>query len=146
MFDDILLAFQLVENFDRRIAMGPYAPAEMFFPTGSASYTLDAFFAQIKNMWDTRGYVSAKVSFDDGYPYRLGKDIFTGAMALIVRRNKLFAEYIENVEVTDDRQNGFRKIKSQIGDGQAEEAPIVKSRAGSPSLQEALNILTLSSN
>jgi hypothetical protein len=97
-------------------------------------------------MWDTRGYVSAKVSFDDGYPYRLGKDIFSGAMALIIRRNKLFAEYIENVEVTDDRQNGFRKIKSQIGDGQAEEAPIVKSSRRITSLEEALNILTLSSN
>jgi hypothetical protein len=96
-------------------------------------------------MWDTRGYVSAKVSFDDGYPYRLGKDIFSGAMALLIRRGKLFAEYIENVEVHDTRGER-RRIKSQIGDGQAEEAPIVKSQRRITSLQEALNILTLSSN
>jgi hypothetical protein len=96
-------------------------------------------------MWDTRGYVSAKVSFNDGYPYRLGKDLFSGAMALIFRRGRVFAEYVEDVRVHDER-NAFRKIRSQIGDGKAEEAPIVKSQRRITGLEEALNILTLSSN
>ena len=143
MFNDIFLAFQLTENFGRRVKLGPYGFPEKFFPTGSGSYTLDAFFSQKAAMWDTRGYVSAQFWFDNGYPYEVGRDCFPGALASCVRRGKLYTDYIENVTITDDRQNRV-KVLIQVGDGKALEAPTTKIQRKLTGLMEALNILMMS--
>jgi hypothetical protein len=143
MFNDIFLAFQLTENFGRRVKLGPYGFPEKFFPTGSGSYTLDAFFSQKAAMWDTRGYVSAQFWFDNGYPYEVGRDCFPGALASCVRRGKLYTDYIENVTITDDRQNRV-KVLIQVGDGKALEAPITKIQRKLTGFMEAANILMMS--
>lgn len=83
-FDDILLAFQQLENAERRTSLGPYAFPEYYQQTGASAYTLDEWFALIEGLWDTRGYNGIIVHFDDGYPYTIGKDIFLGTLASFV--------------------------------------------------------------
>jgi len=143
MFNDIFLAFQLTENFGRRVKLGPYGFPEKFWPTGSGSYTLDAFFAQKAAMWDSRGWVSGQLEFENGYPYELGRDIFPGALATYVRRGKMFVDFVENAVLTDDR-NKRAKLTIQIGDGKSEEAPVTKIQRKLVHAVEAVNILTMS--
>lgn len=142
MFDDILLAFTLVEHYDRRVALGPYGFPEKFFPTGSGAFTLDAFFAEIQALWDTRGYPASSVSFINGTCYTLGRDLFPGALASVVRRGTLFTDYVENVTISDTRTKRAL-VEVQIGDGKGMEAPIARIQRKIVGFEELINILTL---
>lgn len=142
LFNDFLLAFQLIENFERRNDMGPYGRPEKFVATGAAPYNIDALFSFIQAMWDSRGYRSAQASFRNGYPYSVGRDIFVGSMMSIAEGGTLYTDYVENVVITDNR-NERAKVIVQIGDGKAEEAPVVRLQRLVTGIQEAVNVLTL---
>lgn len=144
-FDDVLLAFQLVENFERRVKLGPYGWPEFFVQTGASAYTLDEWFALTSAMWDTRGFHAITLSFDNGFPYTLGKDLFVGSLASFACEGMLFTEYLEKVSYTDDR-DGRAKVKCVIGDGKRHDNPIVKLQRNLVHFQEAFQIITLSSN
>jgi len=143
--DDTLLAFSQVENFDRRKKLGPYGWPEFFVQTGASAYTLDEWFALAAAMWDTRGYHAVTLTFDNGFPYTLGKDLFVGSMASFAIEGKLFTEYVEKVTYEDNR-NSRAKIKVVIGDGKRHENPIIKLQRNLVHFQEAFQIITLSSN
>ncbi|AAN12680.1 minor tail protein [Mycobacterium phage Omega] len=142
LFNDVLLAFQLADNFDRRVKMGPYGHAEVFVPTNKAPYTIDGIFALKREMWNTRGYISGEVTFKNGLPYEIGRDLFPGALATIIRNGQLYTDWVENIVVVDTR-DGRSEVIVQIGDGKAEEAPVVKLQRKLSKFQEAINILTL---
>lgn len=144
-FDDILLAFQEIENGARRINLGPYGWPEFFQQTGSSAYTLDEWFALQKAMWDTRGYHSIQLSFDNGYPYTVGQDLFVGQLASFALLGKLYTDYIDKVKVTDDRTSRA-KVEIMIGDGSAQESSIAKVLRKLTGFEEAFQIVTLSSN
>jgi hypothetical protein len=108
IFDDVLLAFQEVENFDRRVKLGPFGYPEYFTSTGSSAYTLDMYFALRSAMWDSRGYHSAQITVNNCYPYRLGVDA--------------------------------------IGDGSAQESPVMKLQRRIAGFEAAINIITMSTN
>lgn len=141
LFNDILLAFQLADNMSRRLKLGPYGYPEWFAPSGSPPYNIDAVFEIERQQWATRGYVSGIVNFTNGYPYEIGRDLFPGSLASIIRRGKVYTDFIENVVVTDDRKTC--KVEVQIGDGIAEESTSVKTYRNVVKFQEALNIITL---
>ena len=142
IFNDILLSFQLVQNFNRRNDMGPYGRPERFIATGAAPYNIDALFSFISAMWDTRGYRSAIASFRNGFPYSVGRDIFPGSIMSIAENGELYSDYIENIVITDSRDERS-KVVVQIGDGKAEEAPIARFQRLITGIQEAINVLTL---
>jgi len=142
-FDDIILAFQLIENSDRRISMGPYCFPEYFQQTGSSAYTLDEWFALRDAMWDTRGYHGIIVSFDNGYPYTIGKDIFLGGLASMGIGGYLYTDYVKRIEVEDSPQQRA-KATVVIGDGKTHEAPAIRIQRSLAKFQEAFQILTLS--
>lgn len=142
LFNDILLAFALADNMDRRIKLGPYGYPEWFAPTGHSPYNIDGVFAMKREQWNTRGYVSGIVTFENGYPYQIGRDLFVGGMASIVRRGKVYTDFIENVVITDNRQK--LTVEVQIGDGIAEEDVSVKAYRKIVKLQELVNVITLS--
>ena len=142
LFNDVLLSFQISENFNRRNEMGPYGRPEKFLSTGAAPYNIDALFSFISAMWDSRGYRSAICSFRNGFPYSVGKDIFPGGMMSIAENGNLYSDYIENVAITDNRKERC-KVIVQIGDGKAEEAPIARFQRLITGMQEAFNVLTL---
>src|SRR6185312_13862496 len=119
-FDDVLLAFQQIENFDRRVKLGPYGYPEFFVQTGSSAYTLDEWFALQAAMWDTRGYHSIQISFDNGYPYEVGRDLFVGGLASFALQGQLYTDYVESLKITDDRQSRV-KADVVIGDGKEKE-------------------------
>jgi hypothetical protein len=144
-FDDVLLAFQLVEHSERRIKLGPYGWPEFFVQTGASAYTLDEWFALQGAMWDTRGYHAITLSFQNGFPYSLGVDLFLGGLASFARGTTLYTEYLEKVTFTDDRK-GRAKVDCVIGDGKSHQNPIVKVQKNLVKFQEALQIITLSSN
>lgn len=141
LFNDVLLAFQLADNYARRIAMGPYGYPEVFV-AGSSPYNIDAIFALAREMWNTRPYVSAQCQFRNGIPYELGRDIFPGALVSVVRGGRLFTDYLYDITLSDTR--GERAdIFVQIGDGKAEEAPSMRTQRRLAGLLEAFNALTL---
>lgn len=142
LFNDVVLSFQLVQNFNRRQDMGPYGRPEKFIPTGAAPYNIDALFSFITAMWDSRGYRSAIASFRNGFPYSVGRDIFPGAMMSIAEGGELYSDYIENIIITDSREDRA-KVIVQIGDGKAEEAPIARFQRLITGIQESINVLTL---
>lgn len=145
IFNDVLLSFQLIENFNRRNGMGPYGRPEKFVATGAAPYNIDALFSFVSAMWDTRGYRSGIAQFRNGYPYSVGRDIFPGAMMSIAENGVLYSDYIENIIITDNRQERA-KVIVQIGDNKAEEAPIARFQRLITGVQEAINVLTLAPN
>jgi hypothetical protein len=142
--NDAFLAFQLIELFNRREAVGPYHPnIETFTATTSAPYTIEALFGFINKIWDTRGYTSALASFRNGEVYTLGKDVFRGGLmsVLFLGRTRLFTDYIENVlfRITPDA----RDILVQIGDGKRDEAPLAKHQRFITGIFESINVITL---
>ena len=145
--NDAFLAFQLIEHFSRRNDVGPYHPGiERFTSTGSAPYNIEALFSFINAFWDSRGYTSAMVIFRNGTQYALGRDIFRGGLASLVYFNntKMYTDYIENIlwRITQTE----RDVMCQIGDGQADEAPLARYQRFITGLQEAFNVLTLAPN
>lgn len=142
IFNDVLLSFQLVQNFNRRADLGPYARPEKFIPTGSAPYNIDALFSFIQAMFDSRGYRSATAQFRNGFPYSVGKDIFPGSMMSIAENGSLYSDYVETIVLTDNRKERC-KVMVQIGDGKAEEAPIARFQRLITGIQEAINVITL---
>lgn len=142
LFNDVLLAFALADNMNRRIKLGPYGYPEWFAPTGFSPYNIDGIFEMKRQMWNTRGYTAGIVTFDNGYPYEIGRDLFVGGMASIVRRGTIYTDFIENVVITDNRDEV--KVEVQIGDGVAEELAAVKAYRNIVKFQEAINVLTLS--
>jgi len=142
-FDDALLAFQLIENFERRVKLGPYGWPEFFVQTGASAYTLDEWFALQGAMWDTRGYHAVQLTFDNGFPYTLGKDLFVGCLASFVLEGLMYTEYLERVTFHDDRKKRAR-IDCIIGDGKSHDNPFVKQARNLAKFQEAFQIVTLS--
>ena len=142
-FTDTLLAFQMIENADRRRALGPYAWPEHFVQTGASAYTLDEWFSLMGAMWDTRGYNAVELSFQNGFPYTLGEDIFVGSLASFAINGMLFTEYVEKVTFADDRKSRA-SIKCVIGDGKKHLNPVVKVQQTLTNLQEAFQVITLS--
>lgn len=145
--NDAFLAFQLIEHYTRRDEVGPYHPAiERFTNTQSAPYNIEALFAFINAFWDSRGYTSAEVIFRNGVQYSLGKDIFRGGLMSLIYfgRTLMYTDYIElimwRISLTE------RDVLVQVGDGQADEAPLAKHQRFITGLQEAFNVWTLAPN
>lgn len=145
LFNDVLLAFQLADNFERRVDAGPYGYPEVFVPTNDAAYNLDGIFALIREMWNTRGYRAGQVQFRNGVPYEIGRDIFPGALASIVRDGQLYTDYVENVTIRDTRDQRT-EVLVQIGDGKQQQAPIVKIQRRIAAFETAFNAMTLAPN
>ena len=143
--DNILLAYQLVENEQRRAEMGPYGKPEFFTSTGSTAYTLSEEFALESAMWDTRGYKSAELVFDNCYPYTLGVDLFVGAQAIWKFQNNLFCDYVDQVTLTDDRNNRIQ-ITAQIGDNKSRQDPSEILQRKLAGFERDVQIMSLSSN
>jgi hypothetical protein len=150
-FDDVIMAFQQIEHFDRRVKMGPYGYPEFFQQTGASAYTLDEWFALQQALWDTRGYHGIIVSFNDGYPYTIGKDIFLGGLASFAATNlgitgaNLYTDYVEKIEISDSPEER-RKCQVMIGDGKSHESSIVKIQRQLNKFEEAFQIVTMSAN
>lgn len=143
IFNDAFFAFQLVDIMDRRIELGPFGFPEAFTPTNHGTYQLSMVFVIMRMIWDTRGYVSGKVVFDQNFPYTVGRDLFPGALATIIRRGQAYTDYVENVTLKDNRQVRC-KITAEIGDNKDEQAPAAKLQRRLVGYQEVFNNFFLS--
>ncbi|OIN79771.1 hypothetical protein [Mycobacterium malmoense] len=141
ILDNAFLAFQLFELFDLRIQLGPYAFPEKFFPTQS-TYDIDALFAAVTAAYDVAGYPSAQVTFTNGQPVTLGRDLFPGAMGSLIRRGTLFSDYLDDITIIDD-VNNRGKVTVQIGDGQREAPPMEIFQRKLVGLEEDVNLALL---
>ena len=142
--NNAFLAFQVIQVYDRRNAVGPYHPGvETFTATSSAPYNIETLFAFINKIFDTRGYVSAQATFRNGEVYTLGKDVFRGGLMSVLYhgRTKLFTDYVEMIlfRITADA----RDILVQIGDGKREEAPLAKHQRLITGIFESINVISL---
>lgn len=142
--NDSFLAFQLIDNYDRRNAMGPYHPAmEVFTPTGSSPYNVETIFTFINQFFDTRGYTSAIVKFRNGESLALGREVFRGGLFSLVYlgRTKIFTDYVELILWRYTTKE--REVMIQVSDGRGEEAPLAKVQRLATGVQEAVNVLTM---
>ncbi|MGE2733856.1 hypothetical protein [Mycolicibacterium vaccae] len=144
-FNDLWMAYQLTDNFDRRVKQGPFGWPEVFKATGSGSYTLEAFFQQKALQFDTAPYASAQIVVDNCFPYELGRDVFPGGMSTVIRRGRVLSDFIENAEL-EDSGDKYAKVTYQIGDGRAEEAPASKIQRRLGDIQAGVNIALLANN
>jgi hypothetical protein len=142
LFDNILLAFQLADNFDRRVKAGPYCYPEIFVPTTTAPYTIDGLLQLKRQMWNTRGYIAGQLYFRNGVPYEIGRDLFLGGMATIIRNGQIYTDFVENISIKDTRDTRT-EVFVQIGDGKQQQPPFVRLQKQIVSYEEMFNILTL---
>lgn len=143
--NDSFLAFQLIEHYVRRNSVGPYHPAiEVFTSTNSAPYNIEALFQFIQVLWNSRGYTTAIATFrGQNGPYKLGRDIFPGALMTLVyaSRTKLYTDYIELVSGKVNRNT--RELTVQMGDGKPLEHPIAQIRRNISEAMAAINVASL---
>lgn len=146
--NDSFLAFQLIEHYARRNSVGPYHPAiEVFTSTNSAPYNVEALFQFIQVLWNSRGYTTAIATFrGQNGPYKLGRDIFPGALFILVyaSRTKLYTDYIELVSGKVNRNT--RELTVQMGDGKPLEHPIAQIRRNISEGMAAINVASLAPN
>lgn len=146
--NDSFLAFQLIEHYTRRNSVGPYHPAiEVFTSTNSAPYNVEALFQFIQVLWNSRGYTTAIATFrGQNGPYKLGRDIFPGALMILVyaSRTKLYTDYIELVSGKVNRST--RELTVQMGDGKPLEHPIAQIRRNISETMAAINVASLAPN
>ena len=145
MLDGILsnafLAFEVFENFNVRKSQGPYGPPEKFFPSQS-TYNVDTLMDAIKALWDVRGYPAAQFGFVNGQGYQVGRDVFPGALASVIKRGTVFTDYVDVITVTDDVNNRGR-VEVQVGDGKREESPMAIFQRKLVGLEEDINMMLL---
>lgn len=142
--NNTLLAFQLVQHYQRRDEVGPYHPGiEVFHATASAPYNVETLFGFINAFWDSRGWVSAIVTFRNGEVYTVGKDVFKGGLVslLYMMRTRIFTDYVEEIRFRLDVTH--RDILLQIGDGKAEESPLAKHQRFMTGILESVNVAML---
>jgi hypothetical protein len=142
--NNTILAFQMVQHYDRRDEVGPYHPGvEVFHATSSAPYNVETLFGFINALWESRGWVSVIATFRNAEVYTLGKDVFRGGLVsvLYMDRTRIFTDYIEEVQFQIDLTK--RDILLQIGDGKAEESPLAKHQRFITGILESVNVLTL---
>jgi hypothetical protein len=146
--NDAFFAFQLIQHYSRRDDVGPYHPAiEVFTPTNSSPYNVEALFQIIQVLWDSRGYTTAVATFrGQNGPFKLGRDIFPGALMSLVygSRTKLFTDHIELVSGKANRTT--RELTVHIGDGKPIQHPIVELKRNISEVIAAVNIATLAPN
>lgn len=146
--NDSFLAFQLIQHYARRNSVGPYHPAiEVFTATNSSPYNIEALFQFIQALWNSRGYTTAIATFrGQNGPYKLGRDIFPGALFILVyaSRTKLYTDYIELVSGRVTRQS--RELTVQMGDGKPLEHSSVQLRRNISEAMAAFNVVSLAPN
>lgn len=145
--NDVFLAFQLIDHFDRRSEMGPYHPGiEQFVGTGSSPYNIETLFTFIEALWDSRGFTCVIATFRNGQGYTYGRDVFRGGLVSIayMARTKLFTDYVENVNWKVNDKD--RDVMINVGDGQALEAPLTKHQRWFTGLQETVHVLSMAPN
>jgi hypothetical protein len=144
VLDNTLFAFSLADNFKTKNA-SPFMFPEKFFPSGAGALTVDTLFAEASALWNVRGYPAAKASWIDGYPYELGVDFFRSQLVLYVRRGRLGIDYIDNIEILDNRTS-FNKVSVQLGDGKSEESPMTKFQRKLVGVETVINLILSGGN
>jgi hypothetical protein len=144
LLDNVLFAFSTVQNAQTK-AISPFMFPEKFFPAGQGTLSMDALFAEAAALWNVRGYPSGTISWLDGYPYTVGKDVFRSMLVLYIKRSQVYVDYVENIEIVDNRTS-FNKVTIQIGDGKSEESGAVKLQRKMVDFSTAVNIVLSGGN
>jgi hypothetical protein len=144
LFDNVLFAFSVVENYQTRVVGGPYMFAEKFFPSGEGALTIDTLFSEQQALWSVRGYPSGRVSFIDAQPFAVGREIFRGMLVFYIYRDTLYIDYVENIKINLTRE-GLR-VTLQIGDGKSEESAATKIQRKMVGFETYLNIVLSGGN
>lgn len=145
LFDNILFAFSVVENYNTRINGGPYMFAEKFFPSGEGALTIDTLFSEQQALWAVRGYPSGQISFIDNQPFAVGREIFRGVLVFYIRRGTLYIDYVENIDISITREQGLW-VTLQIGDGKSEDSAATKIQRKLVGLETFTNIILSGGN
>lgn len=143
-FDDIILAFQQQENFQRRADLGPFGFPEYFTKTGASAYTLDEWFALMQAMFDTQGYNCIQLSWENGFPYTVGKDVFLGSLVSFVLNGQMYTDYVFSIKLKDNRK-ARAQVEVIVGNGKREVNPILRVVRMLTGLEEDVNVITMSS-
>jgi hypothetical protein len=142
-FDDLLLAFQLQENFGRRLDLGPYGFPEYFTKTGASAYTLDEWFALMQAMFDTQGYNCIELTWENGFPYTVGQDVFLGSLISFALDGQLYTDYVYSIKLKDSRKTRAQ-VDCIVGNGKRNVNPILRVVRMITGLEEVINVISMS--
>ncbi len=123
--DDVFLAFMVYEDVGRTVRAGPYAWSEFFVTGSEKAFTLDGVVAGLKGLHETRGYTSKKATVRDREPYIYGLHMRKGQQIGFALADLIFVDYISEATFRDTRTEPSH-WELTIGDGAADESPIVK--------------------
>lgn len=125
--DDVLLAFQAFTDEGRKRRVGPYGYAEEFQTGSGRAYTLDAILSGREALFNTRGYVSHKVTVEDGAPYIFGKHFEIGDLVGFELGGTVYTDYVTAATYRDDRKTRATWTLT-IGDGSDEEGELARAQ------------------
>ncbi|MDV8022257.1 hypothetical protein [Rhodococcus sp. IEGM 1330] len=120
--EDIILAWALFTDFNRKAAMGRYAHKSGFEGGGGVAVSPSGLQVGRVGLFKARGYVSFAAEVDDGSPYSVGRHVDTGQHCGFEIGNKIWLSNIASVKQTGSRTEA-NPWEIRVGDYRAAEPP-----------------------
>lgn len=129
---DVFLAYSEYTDVELKAALGPFARPEVFISSGAGTFSYDAIDAGLTGLKDARGGRSIEMTVQDAMPHRFGRDehlddgrirrgYLVGDVNVFSDRGTDIADYISQVEVTDDWQGVT--VRPTVGDAKIADPP-----------------------
>jgi hypothetical protein len=118
---DVVLAFHTWEDRGRASRAGPWRFREVF-KEASSGLSLNALAAIKTALWETRAWVSHRITVTNGKPFFLGLHMGLGDPVGYEKRGKVNADYVYAINYRDSR-DALGQVSMDIGDGSLEREP-----------------------
>ncbi|WP_157184372.1 Gp37-like protein [Nocardia niigatensis] len=145
VFDDTVLAFEPFPDFARQHELGKFARPEKLIAAGSQAFTPSTLVAGAQGLYDTRGFRAIELTITDQRQYVYGRDYGIYTPVSVIRRGRLYTDYVSKVVGKDDRTTRA-SIVASVGDGKGQEMPMVRAFRFIDGAQKALNAAMLAQN
>ncbi|RRQ26320.1 hypothetical protein DK926_18940 [Rhodococcus sp. Eu-32] len=120
--EDIILAWAIFTDFNRKAAMGRYAHKSGFESGGGVAVSPSGLQTGRVGLFKARGYVSFAAAVDDASPYMLGKHVDVGQHCGFEIADKVWLSNIASAKQTGSREDPPMWTIS-VGDYRQQEPP-----------------------
>ncbi|NKU21754.1 hypothetical protein GS907_24650 [Rhodococcus hoagii] len=118
---NVAMAFHTWEDIGRAKRAGPWRFREVF-REASSGLSMNALAAVKSALWDTRGYVSHKITVTNGRPFYIGLHLTLGSPVGYEKRGTIHTDFLYSIEY-EDSPGRRGKLAMEIGDGTQELEP-----------------------
>ncbi|MFI5434498.1 phage tail protein [Rhodococcus baikonurensis] len=139
--DDVFFAFDVGIDQGRVQRSGPYRWRDQFITGSEKAFTIDGQMAKRQGIHDTRGYTSHRITVYDNAPYIIGVHLDTADQIGFQLGELIFTDFVTEKLFTDTRTVAAT-WELTIGDGAADEDPVVKGWGRMGELANIVSILS----